>query len=126
MAAKSVSHTVSLSVGNISLAFSNSSTATADPTDFVLSTMTVTTAVVVEPVEVDPTSCLVMFLLKNENTTGSLDLQVSLDGGSTYPLTLSNGQTNLLTLTSMTDVRVRPSSGSVEVSYMAVQIGADS
>ena len=124
MAAKSVTHSVSLSLGDVALALSDTSTATANPTDFVLGSQSVSTSYeALDDGDVDPSSCLVMLLIKNENTTGSSKLQLSLDGGSTIHLVLHNGQTNLISIEDYGNVRVK-SNGTVEVTYMAVQIGA--
>jgi len=126
MAAKSVTHTVSLSLGDVALALSDTSTATANPTDFVLGSQSVSTSYeALDDGDVDPASCLVMLLIKNENTTGSSELQLSLDSGSTIHLVLHNGQTNLISIENYGNVRVKSNTGTVEVTYMAVQIGAN-
>jgi len=126
MAAKSVTHTVSLSLGDVALALSDTSTATANPTDFVLGSQSVSTSYeALDDGDVDPASCLVMLLIKNENTTGSSELQVSLDSGSTIHLVLHNGQTNLISIENYGNVRLKTNTGTVEVTYMAVQIGAN-
>jgi hypothetical protein len=123
MAAKSVTHSVSLAVGNIALALSDSTTASANPTDYLLATQTVSTSYeALDDGEVDSASCLVMLLIKNENTTGSSELQLSLDTGSTIHLVLHNGQTNLISIEDYGNVRIKSNTGSVEVTYMAVQI----
>ena len=126
MAAKSVTHAVSLSLGDVALALSDTSTATANPTDFVLGSQSVSTSYeALDPGDVDPASCLVMLLIKNENTTGSSELQLSLDSGSTIHLVLHNGQTNLISIENYGNVRLKSNTGTVEVTYMAVQIGAN-
>jgi hypothetical protein len=126
MAAKSVSHTVSMSLGNVALSLTDTSTATANPTDFVLGSQSVSTSYeALDDGDVDPASCLVMLLIKNENTTGSSELQVSLDSGTTIHLVLHNGQTNLISIENYGNVRVKSNTGTVEVTYMAVQIGAN-
>lgn len=126
MAAKSVTHAVSLSLGDVALALSDTSTATANPTDFVLGSQSVSTSYeALDDGDVDPASCLVMLLIKNENTTGSSELQVSLDSGSTIHLVLHNGQTNLISIENYGNVRLKTNTGTVEVTYMAVQIGAN-
>jgi hypothetical protein len=126
MAAKSVSHTVSMSVGNVVLSLTDSTTVTANPTDYVLGSQTVTTAYeAIAAGEVDTASCLVMLLLKNENTTGTSELQLSLDSGSTIHLVLHNGQTNLISIENYGNVRIKSNTGSIDVSYMAIQIGAN-
>ena len=123
MAAKSVTHSVSLAVGNIALALSDSTTVSANPTDYLLATQTVSTSYeALDDGEVDPASCLVMLLIKNENTTGTSELQLSLDTGSTIHLVLHNGQTNLISIEDYGNVRIKSNTGSVEVTYMAVQI----
>ena len=137
MAAKSVTHSVSLSLGDVALALSDTSTATANPTDFVLGSQSVSTSYEsLDAGDVDPSSCLVMLLIKNENTTGSSELQLSLDGhladdgdagtNPTIHLVLHNGQTNLISIQNYGNVRVKSNTGTVEVTYMAVQIGANS
>jgi len=126
MAAKSVTHSVSLSLGDVALALSDTSTATANPTDFVLGSQSVTASyAALDDGDVDPASCLVMLLIKNENTTGSSELQVSLDSGTTIHLVLHNGQTNLISIENYGNVRVKSNTGTVAVTYMAVQIGAN-
>ena len=126
MAAKSVTHAVSLSLGDVALSLSDTSTATANPTDFVLGSQSVSTSYeALDDGDVDPASCLVMLLIKNENTTGSSELQVSLDSGSTIHLVLHNGQTNLISIENYGNVRLKSNTGTVEVTYMAVQIGAN-
>tara|TARA_R110002020_G_scaffold29669_2_gene93696 strand:- start:453 stop:836 length:384 start_codon:yes stop_codon:yes gene_type:complete len=126
MAAKSVSHTVSLSIGNVALSLTDTTTATANPTDYVLGSQTVTTAYeAIAAGEVDPASCLVMLLLKNENTTGTSELQVSLDNESSISLVLHNGQTNLISVENFGNVKIKSNTGSIDVSYMAIQIGAN-
>jgi len=126
MAAKSVSHTVSMSIGNVALSLTDTTTATANPTDYVLGSQTVTTAYeAIAAGEVDPSSCLVMLLLKNENTTGTSELQVSLDNESSISLVLHNGQTNLISVENFGNVKIKSNTGSIDVSYMAIQIGAN-
>ena len=126
MAAKSVSHTVSMSVGNVVLSLTDSTTVTANPTDYVLGSQTVTTAYeAIAAGEVDTASCLVMLLLKNENTTGTSELQVSLDNESSISLVLHNGQTNLISVENFGNVKIKSNTGSIDVSYMAIQIGAN-
>tara|TARA_R100000315_G_C5091285_1_gene52519 strand:- start:10 stop:423 length:414 start_codon:yes stop_codon:yes gene_type:complete len=137
MAAKTVTHTVSLTVDNVSLSLTDSSVATANPTDYVLASQSVSTSYeALDDGDVDPASCLVMLLIKNENTTGSSELQLSLDGhladdgdintNPTIHLVLHNGQTNLISIENYGNVRVKSNTGTVNVSYMAVQIGANS
>ena len=126
MAAKSVSHTVSMSIGNVALSLTDSTNVTANPTDYVLGSQTVTTAYeAIAAGEVDPASCLVMLLLKNENTTGTSELQVSLDNESSISLVLHNGQTNLISVENFGNVKIKSNTGSIDVSYMAIQIGAN-
>tara|TARA_Y100000996_G_scaffold351960_2_gene291408 strand:- start:1251 stop:1634 length:384 start_codon:yes stop_codon:yes gene_type:complete len=126
MAAKSVTHTVSLSLGDVALALSDTSTATANPTDYVLASQSVSTSYeALDDGDVDSASCLVMLLIKNENTTGTSELQLSLDSGTTIHLVLHNGQTNLISIENYGNVRVKSNTGTVEVTYMAVQIGAN-
>ena len=115
-----------MSLGNVALSLTDTSTATANPTDFVLGSQSVTSSyAALDDGEVDPASCLVMLLIKNENTTGSSELQLSLDSGSTIHLVLHNGQTNLISIENYGNVRVKSNTGTVEVTYMAVQIGAN-
>ncbi len=127
MAAKSVTHSATVTVGNVSLSLSDSSTATADPTDFVLGTFRADTSFDTIPAgDVDASSSNVLLLIKNENTSGSSELQVCLDGTTAIHLVLLNGQTNLLSTENLSNIKLKSNTGTVDVSYMAVQIGANS
>ena len=127
MAAKSVTHTATMTVGNVSLSLSDSSTATADPTDFVLGTLRADTNFSTIPAgDVDASASKVLLLIKNENTTGNSELQVCVDGTSAIHLVLLNGQTNLLSTENLSNIKLKAHTGTVDVSYMAVQIGANS
>ena len=127
MAAKSVTHSATMTVGNVSLSLSDSSTATADPTDFVLGTLRADTNFSTIPAgDVDSSSSKVLLLIKNENTTGNSELQVCVDGTSAIHLVLLNGQTNLLSTENLSNIKLKAHTGTVDVSYMAVQIGANS
>lgn len=126
MAAKSVTHSATVTVGNVSLSLSDSSTATADPTDFVLGTFRADTSFDTIPAgDVDASSSNVLLLIKNENTSGSSELQVCLDGTTAIHLVLLNGQTNLLSTENLSNIKLKSNTGTVDVSYMAVQIGAN-
>ena len=132
MAAKSVSHTVSLSVGNISLAFSDSQTADASPTNFVLGDQQVTSAGSPEYLgraekahalgDVEMSGHKVMLLLRNDTASGGGDLLVSLADNTTYELSLKPQHVNLLTITDLQDVKVDSSSGNVDFTYVIVQL----
>lgn len=127
MAAKSVTHSATVTVGNVSLSLSDSSTATADPTDFVLGTFRADTSFNTLPAgDVDASASKVLLLIKNENTTGNSELQVCVDGTSAIHLVLLNGQTNLLSTENLSNIKLKAHTGTVDVSYMAVQIGANS
>jgi len=127
MAAKSVTHSATMTVGNVSLSLSDSSTATADPTDFVLGTLRADTNFSTIPAgDVDASASKVLLLIKNENTTGNSELQVCVDGTSAIHLVLLNGQTNLLSTENLSNIKLKAHTGTVDVSYMAVQIGANS
>ena len=116
-----------MTVGNVSLSLSDSSTATADPTDFVLGTFRADTSFGTIPAgDVDASSSKVLLLIKNENTTGNSELQVCVDGTSAIHLVLLNGQTNLLSTENLSNIKLKAHTGTVDVSYMAVQIGANS
>jgi len=124
--AKSVTHSATVTVGNVSLSLSDSSTATADPTDFVLGTFRADTSFDTIPAgDVDASSSKVLLLIKNENTTGNSELQVCVDGTSAIHLVLLNGQTNLLSTENLSNIKLKAHTGTVDVSYMAVQIGAN-
>ena len=126
MAAKSVTHSATVTVGNVSLSLSDSSTATADPTDFVLGTFRADTSFDRIPAgDVDAASSNVLLLIKNENTSGSSELQVCVDGTTAIHLVLLNGQTNLLSTENLSNIKLKSNTGTVDVSYMAVQIGAN-
>ena len=127
MAAKSVTHSATMTVGNVSLSLSDSSTATADPTDFVLGTLRADTNFSTIPAgDVDASASKVLLLIKNENTTGNSELQVCVDGTSAIHLVLINGQTNLLSTENLSNIKLKAHAGTVDVTYMAVQIGANS
>ena len=136
MAAKSVSHTVSLSVGNISLAFSDSTTADADPTDYIIGTQRLTTAndqylgrdAQGDPFgDVDKTACNVLLLLRNDNTSGG-EIKATLDNsdptGSDAVLFIKPQQINLLSVDNLNNVRLCSHSGTCDITYMAIQMGA--
>ena len=126
MAAKSVTHSATVTVGNVSLSLSDSSTATADPTDFVLGTFRADTSFDTIPAgDVDAASSNVLLLIKNENTSGSSELQVCVDGTTAIHLVLLNGQTNLLSTENLSNIKLKSNTGTLDVSYMAVQIGAN-
>jgi len=126
MAAKSVTHSATVTVGNVSLSLSDSSTATADPTDFVLGTFRADTSFDTIPAgDVDASSSNVLLLIKNENTSGSSELQVCVDGTTAIHLVLLNGQTNLISTENLSNIKLKSNTGTVDVSYMAVQIGAN-
>ena len=115
-----------MTVGNVSLSLSDSSTATADPTDFVLGTFRADTSFDTIPAgDVDASSSKVLLLIKNENTTGNSELQVCVDGTSAIHLVLLNGQTNLISTENLSNIKLKAHTGTVDVSYMAVQIGAN-
>ena len=131
MAAKSVTHTVSLSLGNISLSLSDTQNSAANPTNIALGDQTIGTG---SPeylgrtnqgdalADVEMSGHKVMLLLRNDTDTGGGDLLVSLANDTNYRISLKPQFTNLLTITNLQDVKVLSSSGSVTFTYMAVQI----
>jgi len=133
MAAKSVTHSVSLAVGNIALALSDSQTAASDPTNFVLGDQRVGA---VTPLyiggssskpstigDVEVSGHKVLLLLRNETAAGGGDLKVSLyDGSPDYELEIKPQQINLLTVKDLDEVVVLSSSGNCDFNYMAIQI----
>ena len=126
MAAKSVTHSVSLSLGTVALSLSDTQTATANPTDYVMGSFRADTSFDTIPAgDVDAASSNVLLLIKNENTSGSSELQVCVDGTSAIHLVLLNGQTNLLSTENLSNIKLKSNTGTVDVSYMAVQIGAN-
>ena len=139
MAAKSVTHTVSLAVGDIALALSDSQTADADPTDYVLGVQRVGTSA--EYLgrtdkahalgDVDTSACNVLLLLRNDNAVGagSGELKVTLDdddpAASTHAdIIIKPQQINLLSLDTLQDVRLCSHSGNCDFTYLAIQIGS--
>ena len=139
MAAKSVTHTVSLSVGDISLSLSDTQTADANPTDFVLGVQRVGTSA--EYLgradkadalgDVDTTACNVLLLLRNDNAVGagSGELKVTLDdddpaSGTNADIIIKPQQINLLSLDTLQDVRLCSHSGNCDFTYLAIQIGS--
>ena len=134
MAAKSVSHTVSLSVDTVSLSLSDTSTADADPTDFATGVQRVGTSA--EYIgradigdklgDVDLEACNVLLLLKNDNTSGG-ELKVALnndDPASSPILFIKPQQINLLSVDNLKNVRVCSHLGNCDFTYMAIQIGS--
>ena len=139
MAAKSVTHTVSLAVGDIALAISYSLTADAYPTDYVLGVQRVGTSA--EYLgrtdkahalgDVDTSACNVLLLLRNDNAVGagSGELKVTLDdddpAASTHAdIIIKPQQINLLSLDTLQDVRLCSHSGNCDFTYLAIQIGS--
>jgi len=132
MAAKSVTHSVSLAVGDISLALSNTQTADASPTNFVLGDQQVTSAGSPEYLgraekahalgDVEMSGHKVMLLLRNDTASGGGDLLVSLADNTTYEVSIKPQNINLLTITDLQDVKVDSSSGNVDYTYLVVQL----
>jgi len=134
MAAKSVTHSVSLAVGDIALALSDTQTADANPTDFVLGVQRVgTTAEYLGRAlkgdalgDVDTSACNVMLLLRNDNTSGG-ELKVTLDDSdpeSGSDIVIKPQQINLVSLDALQDVRLCSHSGNCDFTYLAIQIGS--
>ncbi len=134
MAAKSVTHSVSLAVGDIALALSDTQTADANPTDFVLGVQRVgTTAEYLGRAlkgdalgDVDISACNVMLLLRNDNTSGG-ELKVTLDDSdpeSGSDIVIKPQQINLVSLDALQDVRLCSHSGNCDFTYLAIQIGS--
>ena len=134
MAAKSVTHSVSLAVGDIALALSDAQTADANPTDFVLGVQRVgTTAEYLGRAlkgdalgDVDTSACNVMLLLRNDNTSGG-ELKVTLDDSdpeSGSDIVIKPQQINLVSLDALQDVRLCSHSGNCDFTYLAIQIGS--
>ena len=133
MAAKSVTHSVSLALGNVALALSDTQTAASDPTNFVMGDQRVGA---VTPLfiggssshpatigDVEVTGHKVLLLLRNDNAAGEGDLNVShVSGSPVYELLIKAQQINLLTVTDLDDVIVLSSSGNCDFNYMAIQI----
>jgi len=150
MAAKSVSHTVSLTVGDITLNFSDSITSGDTPTSYSLQTQTVSAATALTPLaytEIDQVACNVMILLRNDeavvtgNNSDHKNLLVNFRGGTgDYPVIVKPQTTALFSMGSniaaddaaesvnLSDLRLKSGDGSttVECRYMAVQTEATS
>ena len=142
MAAKSVTHSVSLMVGDISLNFSDTITSADTATSFAVQSQIIahsTTPATLVTGEVDTSSCNAMILIRNDEAvqTGSYphykNLTVSLDDGTTYPLIVKPQTSALFSIGSkaggigdLTHVKVLSGGNneSVEFRYMLVQTEA--
>lgn len=143
MAAKSVTHSVSLSLGTVALSLSDTQTADADPTDFAFGTQRVgTSAEYLGRLnksdalgDVDTTACNVLLLLRNDNAVGagSGELKVTLDNSdpagtdgsvSNADIVIKPQQINLISIDQLQDVRLCSHSGNCDLTYLAVQIGS--
>jgi|TARA_R110002051_G_C8408129_1_gene449696 hypothetical protein len=134
MAARSVTHSVTLALGNVALALSDTQTAASDPTNFVMGDQRVgATPLFIGGASIKPTTIgdvevsghKVLLLLRNDNAAGAGDLNVSLfDGSPVYELSIKPQQINLLTVTDLDEVIVLSSSGNCDFHYMAIQIDA--
>ena len=139
MAAKSVTHSVSLSLGTVALSLSDTQTSDADPTDFAFGTQRVGTSA--EYLgrtnksdalgDVDTSACNVLLLLRNDNAVGagSGELKVTLDdsdpaSGSNADIIIKPQQINLISIDALQDVRLCSHSGNCDLTYLAVQIGS--
>ena len=138
MAAKSVTHSVSLSLGTVALSLSDTQTADADPTDFAFGTQRVGTSA--EYLgrtdkahalgDVDTSACNVLLLLRNDNAVGagSGELKVTLDdsdpASGSADIIIKPQQINLISIDALQDVRLCSHSGNCDLTYLAVQIGS--
>jgi|TARA_R100000084_G_scaffold68150_1_gene29879 hypothetical protein len=131
MAAKSVSQNVTMSVGNVSLSFNDTSTSAVDPTPYVLGAQRVSTIESLTATgDIEATDHSVLLMIRNDNATSDsnpVSLAVALDGSSaTYDIYIRPQQVNLITVHRLADVRVRSwgNSGSdtVDFTYLAVQL----
>ena len=121
-------------MGDIALALSDTQTADANPTDFVLGVQRVgTTAEYLGRAlkgdalgDVDTSACNVMLLLRNDNTSGG-ELKVTLDDSdpeSGSDIVIKPQQINLVSLDALQDVRLCSHSGNCDFTYLAIQIGS--
>ena len=143
MAAKTIAHTVQLTVGDITLNFSDSITSGDTATSFSVQSQVIadssTTSTGLVTGEVDTSNCNAMILIRNDEAvqTGSNDyyrnLNVSLDGGSNFDLIIKPQTTALFSIGSknggfgnLGNVRVRSggNNASVEFRYLIVQTEA--
>jgi len=143
MAAKSVTQSVSLTVGDLSLSFANTQTSGDAATSFSVQSQVIadhtTTSTGLVTGEVDTSNCNAMIMIRNDEAvqTGSNDyyknLNVSLDGGSNFDLIVKPQTTALFSIGSknggfgnLGNVRVRSggNNASVEFRYFIVQTEA--
>jgi len=133
-AAKSVTHAVSLALGDVALSLSDTQTAASNPTNFVIGDQRVgdSTPLYIngdsgQPSkigDVEVSGHKVLLMIRNDNAAGEGDLNVSLANNTTYELSIKAQQINLLTVTDLRDVKVISSTGNCDYNYMAVQIDA--
>ena len=139
MAAKSVTHSVSLMVGDISLNFSDTITSADTATSFAVQSQVIahsTTPATLVTGEVDTSSCNTMIIIRNDEAvqTGAnthyKNLNVSLDNGSNYDIIVKPQTSALFSIGSkdgsigdLTHVKVLSGGNneSVEFRYMLVQ-----
>ena len=144
MAAKTISHTVQLTVGDITLNFSDSITSGDTATSFSVQSQVIadssTTSTGLVTGEVDTSNCNAMILIRNDEavqTGGSnthyKNLNISLDGGTNFDLIVKPQTTALFSVGSkhggfgnLSNVRVRSGGNneSVEFRYLIVQTEA--
>lgn len=140
MAAKSVSHTATMSVGNVSLAFSDTTTSSADPTGYTVGTQQVAdagefiggSASAATLAEIDGAACNGLLLLRNDNAvpTSNHDrhqLNVSLNHSSDgYRIVIKPQHTNIISVEDLALIKAKGggSGQTVDFTYMFVQIDA--
>ena len=142
MAAKSISHTVQLTVGDITLNFSDSITSGDTATSFSVQSQIIahsSTPATLVTGEVDTSNCNTMILIRNDEAVQTgvnshyKNLNVSLDNGSNYDLIVKPQTTALFSIGSkfgsigdLTHVKVLSGGNneSVEFRYLLVQTEA--
>tara|TARA_B100000427_G_scaffold329827_1_gene348241 strand:+ start:1018 stop:1428 length:411 start_codon:yes stop_codon:yes gene_type:complete len=136
MAASTISSSVTLGVGNIFKTGSYSTTG-PDPSDYIFGTGQVGSGAnsyiggdatsQSSMGDVDGTSCDVLLFLRNDNTSGAYNLLVDLTAAASgQKIKIPNGHCNLLSVQTLANVRLEGDGGTVNYTFMAVQVGANS
>ena len=131
MAAKSVTHSITLSVGDISRVFSDTQTAASNPTNFIVGDQQVSGSshedlgrnLKTDALgDLEMTGHNTMLLLRNDTASGGGELTVSFDDASDFPVQIFPQQMNLYSVEDIRDVKIGSTSGVATFTYMAIQL----
>jgi hypothetical protein len=131
MAAKSVTHSITLSVGDISLVFSDTQTAASNPTNFIVGDQQVSGSSHEYLGRANKTDALgdlemtghnTMLLLRNDTASGGGELTVSFDDASAFPVQILPQQMNLYSVEDIRDVKLASTAGVATFTFMAIQL----